>query len=188
MELLSAVKSHQAMRFASDGTPVSRTLSDLFQADFRSSFNLSEEQYYTILRMFDLSGLQSAGVDWAVRGTDSHMRRCFVSDKTSCCGRLLRVRWVSATVYERDEVHQAWNVVKSCKNGCGTRYFWDRKVMPGFVSGAPVYWHAFRAWSDGCVPAYICSKSGHAIMSTDFLTSIAVLQAEGRQVTDREMS
>jgi len=180
MELLSAVHAHQAMRFADDGALVSRSLSELFRQDFMTSFQLSELQYSAIVQMYDLSGLRAAGVDWAVRGTDSRMRRCFLARETLCCGRMLRVRWVKATVYEQNECHTAWNIVKTCRYGCGTRYFWDRKVMPGTADGASVYWHAFRPWTTGEIPPYVASKSSHSIMATDFLTSIAVLQAQAR--------
>lgn len=67
--------------------------------------------------------------------------------------------------------------VKSCRHGCGTRYHFDRKIVRGMIGSEGCCWHLYAAWSDGLVPSYVASKSGHAIVCTRFLTGVAVTQA-----------
>ena len=184
--LIQSVHTHDNMRFLEDGTPVNRELFSIFEKSFRDHHGLSEDQFTAILDIYDRSGLREswngAEIPHAPIGgvPDRSMRRCFVDDRKLCCGRVLRVRWISATVYENDDVYDAWNVVKDCRHGCRTRYLFDRKILPGTVGGDPASFHVYKAWTSGELPAYVSNKSGHSILSSSLLTRVAVQQASSR--------
>lgn len=171
LRLLEELHAKHNMRFLGDGsTPVNDTQARLFETSFRQDHQLSEEQFTAIVDIFDRSGV---GDQWRSQGSipHGHPRRtrpggagrpCFTADRRQCCGRSLRVRWISATLYERDNCRPAWNLVKDCKGagGCGARYLYDRTVLPGRVGEEACSWHVFQPWVGGAVPPFHSSKSG----------------------------
>lgn len=114
IDLLEYIRELDLMRYLPDGTPESITSSGLFERNCRGRFNLSSEQYSTITDIYDRCDVrltpnvrEAATVDRRpILGTDASppRRRVFAADRTECCGRRLWVRWVSCTVYERDDI------------------------------------------------------------------------------------
>ena len=180
--MLQELTSHSNMRFDSDGNPVSESQRGIFERSFRDHFNLSAEQWACLTDIHDrcaLGDIASARADSSptpvAGGRPAYVRRVFASERTRCCGRLLRVRWVSASVYTRDDCYAAWNLVKSCRR-CRTRYMFDKKVLSGLYGGRHADWHVYNAWVDGRVPAFVATKSGHGIFCTRYLTAVLVDQ------------
>lgn len=185
--LLQHLRTHNHMRFAADGRPESATLSALFETRFRENFDLTSEQYHCIVDVFDRNPIEdipaAIGASFNRPGThpqQQYRRRTFKSERVQCCGRALRVRWVSATVFLKDDCYAAWNIMKSCRHGCGTTYCFDRRIIVGEYDDGPCRWHLYNAWSDGELPPFISSKSGHSIFSTSFLDYVAIEQATTR--------
>lgn len=185
--MLQHLRTHVRMRFTEDGRPESVTLSGLFERRFRENFGLSSEQYDCIVDVFDRAPIgdipTALGASFpppAQGSRPQYMSRTFQSNKTRCCGRALRVRWKWATVYLKEDAFPAWNVIKTCRHGCGTRYSFDRRVVPGVYEGEQCDWHAFNAWTDGELPPFISNKSGHSIFCTSFLDWVAIEQATTR--------
>lgn len=179
--ILQELEANRIMRFDALGRPVSEAQRCMFERSFRSNFSLSSEQWSCIVDIADrypLGDIQLArlaALPTPVHGArPNYVRRVFASDRVKCCGRTLRVRQVSATVYARDECFAAVNLVKSCRFGCGARYFFDRKVLRGTYGAEQCDWHVFESWSQGELPGFIASKSGHAIFCTKFLSDVAV--------------
>lgn len=180
--MLQEINSHNNMRFDDSGNPVSEAQQGIFERSFRDNFGLSAEQWACIINIHDgcpLGDISSARVDslpTPVQGQrPAYVRRVFASQRVRCCGRLLRVRQVAATVYSRDECYASWYLVKSCRQ-CGARYMFDKKVLGGQYDGQQADWHIYSAWSDGNVPAFVASKSGHSIFCTRYLTAVTVDQ------------
>lgn len=185
--MLQHLRQHNNMRFTDDGRPESVTLSGLFERNFRANFSLSGEQYDCIVDVFDRAPIEDiptaidASIPPPVPGRRPQlMTRAFKSDMTSCCGRALRVRSVWATVYTKDDCYPAWNLVKTCRFGCKTRYMFDRRIIPGVYLGAPCSWHAFKQWDLGELPSFVSTKSGHSIFETKFLEHVTIEQCTTR--------
>lgn len=185
--MLQHLRQHNSMRFTEDGRPESATVTGLFERRFRENFSLSAEQYDCIVGVFDRAPIDDiptaigASIPAPLPGTrPRYMVRAFSPDKTTCCGRALRVRSIWATVYTKDECYPAWNFVKSCRSGCRRRYMFDREVVPGTYFGAPCSWHAFNPWPVGPLPPFTSTKSGHAIFSTHFLEHVTIEQCTTR--------
>lgn len=185
--LLQHLRQHNHMRFTADGLPESVTLGRLFEQSFKENFGLSSEQYDCIVDVFDRSPIEDiptamgASFPPPVDGAPpQYLSRTFTADRTRCCGRALRVRHRWATVYLKEDSYPAWNIVKTCRHGCGARYMFDKRVVPGVLGGGQCDWHLHNAWSDGDLPLFIGSKSGHAIFCTKFLNHVAILQATTR--------
>lgn len=185
--LLQHLRQHNHMRFTEDGGPESVTLSRLLEQRFKDNFSLSSAQYDCIVDVFDRSPLEdiptAIGASFprpAEGSRPQYLSRTFTSDRTRCCGRALVVRSKWATVYAKEDCYPAWNMVKTCRFGCGTRYMFDKRVVPGVYHGKQCDWHLHNAWSDGDLPPFIASKSGHAIFCTKFLDHVAIEQATTR--------
>lgn len=185
--LLQNLRQHNHLRFTQEGHPESRSLVQLFERGFRANFGLSAVQYRCITDVFDrapIDDIPSAiedSIPPPVPGArPQYMFRVFKSDKTTCCGHALRVRRLSATVYLKDDRYPAWNVVKICRLGCGTRYMFDRPVLSGVYDGGQWDWHTYGAWVSGVLPPFIATKSGHCIFSTNFLDHVAIEQSTTR--------
>ena len=176
MVMLQHLRAQHNMRFLDDGTTaVSETLSGLHERTFRYHFSLSGEQYSCITQIYDSCDIgdipvaYGASIPPPVVGVQPVFRRkCFTSSRNVCCNKMLRVRYKSATVYERDSVYPAWMIVKSCRD-CGARYLFDRRILRGVMDSSPCAVHLFNAWSDGEIPEFVASKSAHSVFSTSFL-------------------
>lgn len=182
--LLQHLRQHDHMRFAADGRPESRSLSRRFERTFRENFALTPEQYECIVDVFDRAPIDDipsaigASIPRPVPGERPHyMLRTFKSDKTRCCGRALRVTYVWATVFLKDDRYPVWNVVKKCRSGCGARYMFDRRIIRGVYDGGQCLWHMYAAWSGGTPPLFIANKSGQCIFSTKYLDHVAIEQS-----------
>jgi len=187
--MLQHLRVQSNMRFSDDGqTSVSQTLRGLHERSFRKHFHLSGEQYSCITRVFDscdvgeITAAYGASIPPPENGLPSGFRRrCFSSDKKTCCGKVLRVRYKSCTVYERDDVYAAWMVVRSCRT-CGARYMFDRRILRGQVEGSSCAIHLFSAWGDGEIPEHIASKAGTTVCSSRLLGDAGVSLATTRCV------
>lgn len=182
MVLLQELTSHDNMRFDNLGRPVSEAQQGMLERSFRDHFHLSAEQWSCITNIHDRSDLTDissarvASLPTPMPGQrPTYVRRIFAAQRVRCCGRVLRVRWVSATVYCRDECYASWNLVKSCRQ-CRARYMFDKKVLSGQYGGEQADWHIYKSWDDGELPGYVGSKSGHAIFCTRYLTAVTVDQ------------
>lgn len=189
--LLQELRAHSNMRYTPQGHSAQQTIRGIFERSFRDHFDLSGEQYRCITAIFDRCSLSDipAALGAAIPPTPvgarpNYTRRCFVADEDKCCGLTLRARYISATVYERNDCYPAWNMVKQCRYGCGTRYHFDRRILLGTRGGRPCSWHVFRPWTAGIIPSYVASKSGHAIISTSLLRDTAITQATNRCARD----
>lgn len=185
--MLQQLRQHNRMRFTADGRPESATLSRLFKQSFKDNFHLSSAQYDCIVDVFDRSPIEDiptaigASFPRPVEGVrPQYLSRTFASGRTRCCGRALVVRHKWATVYLKDDCYPAWNIVKTCRFGCGARYMFDKRVLPGVYDGGQCDWHVHNPWTDVELPLFIGSKSGHAIFCTKFLDHVAVEQATTR--------
>lgn len=179
--MLQELSSHANMRFDSEGRPLSLSQRNMFETSFRHNFHLSPEQFTCIADLhdrFSLDDITSARAaalpSPVVGGRPAYVSRVFSSSRTMCCGRTLRVRCVFATVYGRDSCFPAWNIVKTCREGCGARYWFDRKVLGGTFEGNPCDWIIYNAWGDGSVPTHIGTKSSRSIFCWRYLTGVAI--------------
>lgn len=192
--LLQHVRKHLQMRFTHHGQPESESLRKLFEQRFREHFNLSGEQYDLIVDVFDRTPIEDipSAIDASllppVHNSSSpateYLSRSFKPDETSCCGRALRARWIWATVYTKEASYGAWNITKTCRHGCGTRYFFDRRVVPGSYFGGECSWHIFRAWDNQTLPDFIATKSGRSIFCRRYIEHVTIELATTRYAED----
>lgn len=164
----------------------SRTQLKRLQEFFCGKFNINMVQHQCITAMYDLgevgnvySAYQASLKEPQQEAGTGFVRRYFESDKTTCCGRVLKVRFVVATCHERDDCYEAGHVVKTCRE-CSKRYYLDKTVGPSSYEERACVWHIFYPRTGGELPAYISSKSGKTIISTDLLTDWAMLQCVTR--------
>lgn len=188
MRMLAHLKRQHNMRFLGDGEAVSETLRGTHERSFCDTFQVSSEQYACITHLFDAVGKDDIPTGASVADTPSvptqaslRRRRCFTPDINVCCGRWLRVRHKSGTVYERDRVYPVWVTYKSCRS-CKRRYLFDKTLFEGSLEGAPCVFHVYRSWSDNKIPLYVGSKSGRTIIATNYLRDAGVSLATMRYV------
>lgn len=186
MVMFQALSDNRNMRYTIDGQAVLREQRCVFEAGFRHNFRLSEDQYRCLTSIYDRHSVGDvrAAFENSLRRRPSSQSgaggglvfQSFSPDIVRCCGRILRVSIISATVYGRAKCCTAWNVVKTCRHGCKRRYFFDKTIIPGVVEegGAECVRHVYLPWEDGSVPSYIASRSGKFIVESSFLTSVAV--------------
>lgn len=187
MVMFQALSDNKNMRYTSDGQAVHREQRCVFEAGFRHNFRLSENQYGCLTNIYDrhrIGDARAAHQNSLGRRPSSQsgaaggglVSQSFSPDITRCCGRILRVSIISATVYGRAKRCTAWNVVKTCRHGCKRRYFFDKTIVPGVLEdgGAECLRHVYLPWEDGSVPSYIASRSGRFIVESNFLTDVAI--------------
>lgn len=87
---------------------------------------------------------------------------------------------MEATVYDRNECFDTRHAVKTCREGCGSRYYLGKRVTADDFGDKACHFHLFDAWADGKVPLYIASMSGKVIISTAYLTDVAIIQCKTR--------
>lgn len=187
--MFQALANLQGMRTAKGGGPVNLTQTRRLEASFRRQFDLTSTQFKYLTDLYDrgkagdvFAAFQTSRRRPSVAGATPPAcgrRRFFASDTKECHGELLQVSFRKATVYDRNECFETINVVKACR-GCGTRYHFDKRVVPGDLSGNACHWHIFDPWADGKLPLYIASKSGKVTISTAYLTDVAIIQCKTR--------
>lgn len=185
--MFNALANLQNMRFTEDGRPKNKTQTRHLENKFCDHFLITPAQFKCITDLYDTGNVGNVHARYQSEiqpspgvGSPVFVREYFECDKTVCCDRTLQVRFIKATVYTRNDCFKTKHVVKTCRAGCGARYYLHKCVMRGEMDDKPCSWHLFNAWTDKEVPRYITSKSGKGIFWTDLLTDAAIVQVKTR--------
>lgn len=128
--------------------------------------------------MTDLYADVERGVqDGGGGGETPYIPEYFQSEKGPyCCGYKMPVREVQATAFSRTGAFAAKHVVKTCRGECGKTWYLNKKMYTEKLGEDDVTTHTFYRWTAG-VPAWISTKSGKVIISTDLLTDFSIAQS-----------
>ena len=157
------------------------------ELDFRAHYQLSAAEYSShaeLCRGGEARGIFAAylrSLPLAVEGVrPTFVHRIFADDRNHCCGSMIMIRRLEATVYERNQCCQAWHYVKQCTGGCAAAHYFNKMTVTGATDADDITWHCFYPWTSGDVPEHIPNKSGRSIVSTELINDVALANSGSR--------
>jgi len=141
--MIEALDEHENMRRRPDGQACSRSQRSILSSAFQQHWAITPAQYTCVCDLLDEGALRNmrAAREAAIPVTPLHVspayvRRCFASHQRDCCGRMMRVRKIQATLYGRGICESVWSMVKDCRH-CKAVYYCDKRVIRGNINNPP---------------------------------------------------
>lgn len=168
---------HYRMHRDAAGQTTSLTMRREAERAFRAQHDVTEAQYKCLAQLYnegevgDIAAVYECSLEQPSEAAGVHfVDRYFTVPVKICCGTAMRPCPIQATFYDQHACGTARHYAMKCQGQCGASYHLNKRVVRSSTPEHDLRVHEFYPWVTGEQPAFIATRSGRAILSTELLT------------------